>query len=154
VLRIKLKEWGKRYLPGEIIGTVTAVGAAYLAHVVYKNPLIVAYAGSIGESIGFYSTVILQNLMDANNKCKSENRNFLFSDFRKIVASIAIEFGPAGLIDDLLIRPFFMFVFPILLNNFLLGILIGKFVGDFTFYILVIMSYEFKQWHMKKKMLK
>jgi hypothetical protein len=59
-----------------------------------------------------------------------------------IVAKILLEFGPAGLIDDFIVRPFFMFWLPILLNNFTLGIIAGKIVGDVSFYFLVILSYE------------
>jgi len=52
----------------------------------------------------------------------------------------------------LLLRPFLMYVFPILLNNVMLGIFIGKIVGDVSFYFLVILSYEIikrRQNHLK-----
>jgi hypothetical protein len=151
VVKQKLKEWGKRYLPGEIVGTITAVAAASIAHIYYENLIFIAYVGSIGEAVGFYSTVLVQNLIRVNQDCRKENRNFKVSDFRKIVSRIALEFGPAGIIDDLLVRPFFMYWFPLLLNNFMLGILIGKFVGDFAFYILVILSYELNKSYKKTK---
>ncbi len=142
MVKQKLKEWLKRYLPSEIVGTITALAAATIARVYSENYIFIAYVGSIGEAVGFYSTVFIQNIINTHKNCKAEKRHFSFSDFRKIITGIALEFGPAGIIDDLLIRPFFMYVFPIILKNFTLGILLGKFAGDITFYILTILSYE------------
>ena len=151
MVKLKIKEWLKRYLPAEIVGTVTAVSAASLAHLFSENLVFIAYAGSLGESIGFYSTVLVQNILMISKKNRTENKRFAFSDFIKIMASIILEFGPAGLIDGLLLRPFFMYLFPIVLKNFTLGILVGKFVGDFTFYVLVVLSYEINKRNRKHK---
>lgn len=145
MIKQKFKEWLKRYLPAEIVGTVTAVGTASITHVFSDNHLLIAYAGSLGESVGFYSTVFIQQLLIVFKKCKLENKQFYFSDFTKIISTIVLEFGPAGIIDGLLLRPFFMYLFPLFLKNFTLGILLGKIAGDFTFYMLVILSYEMKK---------
>lgn len=149
MIKRKVKEWLKRYLPAEIVGTITAIGAASIAHLFYKNLIFTAYAGSLGEAIGFYSTVIIQSLLTKIKKNKVENKQFTFSDFSRIFTNIVLEFGPAGIIDGLVLRPFFMFVFPVLLGNFTLGILVGKIIGDITFYCLVILSYELKKKHSK-----
>ncbi len=142
MLRRKSKEWLKRYLPAEIIGTITAVGAASIAHLFSKNLILVAYAGALGEAIGFYSTILIQNIVVVREKEKIEKQIFSIISFLKILKKIIYEFGPAGVIDGLLLRPFFMYLFPLLLKNFTLGILIGKITGDITFYFLVILSYE------------
>jgi|ERR1017187_9780576 hypothetical protein len=143
MIKHKLREWSKRYLPAEIIGTLTAVGAASIAHAFSDNLVLIAYTGSIGEAIGFYSTVLIQNIIIVVNK--NRNTQFSFAHLTKIIAHLLMEFGPAGIIDGLVLRPFFMYLFPILLKNFTFGILIGKIAGDFTFYLLVITSYELKK---------
>lgn len=143
MVKKKLKEWLKRYLPAEIVGTVTALAAAVIAKFYSDNLIFTAYAGSIGEAIGFYSTILFQNILQETRRRKIENQSLKASDFVKIVTRIVLEFGPAGLIDGLFLRPLLMFIFPVLLNNFTIGILVGKIAGDFTFYILVILSYEF-----------
>ena len=143
MIKHKLREWSKRYLPAEIIGTLTAVGAASIAHAFIDNLVLIAYTGSIGEAIGFYSTVLIQNIIIVVNK--NRNTQFSFAHLTKIIAHLLMEFGPAGIIDGLVLRPFFMYLFPILLKNFTFGILIGKIAGDFTFYLLVITSYELKK---------
>lgn len=145
MVKRKLKEWLKRYLPAEIVGTITALVAASIFHFFTSNLVFIAYAGSIGEAIGFYATVFIQQLLQTNKVNKAIGKLFSFSDFMKISGAIAVEFGIAGLVDDLTLRPFFMYLFPILLNNFTLGIVLGKLVGDISFYMLVILSYELKK---------
>ena len=143
MIKSKSKEWLKRYLPSEIAGTITAVSAASVAHFFYESHVVTAYAGSIGEAIGFYTTVFIQSLITENKLKKAENSKSASRSYIQIITSMLLEFGPAGLLDGLFLRPFFMFVFPTLLKNFTLGIFIGKIVGDITFYFLVIFSYEY-----------
>ena len=144
-MKRKIKEWLKRYLPAEIIGTITAVGGASITHLFSENLILVAYMGSLSEAIGFYSTILTQHILRVNEKNRDENKLFSFYDFTKIITNIILEFGPAGIIDGLLLRPFFMYIFPTVLKNFTLGIFIGKIAGDITFYLFVILSYEIKK---------
>jgi hypothetical protein len=150
MIKSKIKEWIKRYLPGEIIGTVTAIAAAGAAHSCCDSLIVVAYCGTLGEAVGFYSTILVQDSLAAHKKLKIEKREFSVNALLKIILKLVLEFGPAGIIDGLILRPFFMYLFPLLLKNFMLGIFIGKIAGDITFYILVIISYELN----KKKKIK
>ena len=136
-------------MPAEIVGTATALAAASITRVFYDNLIFIAYAGALGEAIGFYSTVFIQNILVVGKKRKTENKTLSITDFRRIITDMVLEFGPAGIIDGLLLRPFFMYLFPVLLKNFTLGILLGKIAGDLTFYFLVILSYEMKKRHKK-----
>lgn len=145
MIKQKIKEWLKRYLPAEIIGTITAVGAASITHSFSENHIFIAYIGTLGEAIGFFSTIFIQQIVKVFKEHKREDKTFSFSDLSKIVMRVVLEFGPAELIDGLLLRPFFMYLFPICLNDFTLGILLGKIAGDISFYMLVILSYEMKK---------
>lgn len=145
-------EWLKRYLPSEIAGTITALLAAFIAKEEGYNAIAIAFAGSFGEAIGFYTTVFIKQVIEARKELKYKRDQHLpFQKYLVIIAALLIEFGPAGLIDDCIVRPFFMYWFPILLNNFTLGILAGKIAGDICFYFFVILSYEFIK---KKKPIK
>ena len=84
----KIKEWLKRYLPAEIIGTVTAVAAASITHLFSDNLLFIAYAGSLGEGIGFYSTVFIQHSILIAKGRRKENKTVSFADLSKITAHI------------------------------------------------------------------
>lgn len=146
MVRNKFKGWLKRYLPAEVIGTLTALTAASIAHIFSQNDIFTAYIGSFGEAIGFYSTVVVQHVLLFKKRHKNDSIPFSFSDFIRISLAIVAEFGIAGVLDGLLLRPFFMYLFPILLDDFTLGILVGKIVGDLAFYLLVIGTYETKEY--------
>ena len=141
----KIKEWVKRYLPAEIVGTLTAICAASITHIFSDNPIFIAYIATLGEAIGFFSTIFIQYLLIFSKKRKTENRRISLLDISKIISHILLEFGPAEIIDSLLLRPFFMYLFPLLVESFTLGILLGKIAGDIIFYLLVILSYEMKK---------
>ena len=63
----------------------------------------------------------------------------------RTVRDLLIEFGPAELVDTVLVRPLFMYLMPSLLDNFTAGILVGKLAADVVFYSLAIGAYELKQ---------
>ena len=56
--------------------------------------------------------------------------------------SVAIEFGPAEVIDSLLIRPLAFYLGPILFGSMVAGWIFAKLVADVGFYVLAIFSYE------------
>jgi hypothetical protein len=65
----------------------------------------------------------------------------LVANFRAL-RSIAIEFGPAEIIDSVLIRPVALYAGPFLLGNVVVGWIVGSIVADVGFYVLAIFSYE------------
>jgi len=142
----KIKEFSKRYLPAEIVGTCTAVCAASITHIYSDNPVSIAYIATLGEAAGFFSTIFIQHFLSFSKKRSMENRQVSLIDISKMFSHILLEFGPAELFDSLVLRPFFMYLFPLLVKNFTLGILLGKVAGDITFYLLVILSYEMQKW--------
>jgi hypothetical protein len=149
MLRQKGIGWLKRYLPAEIIGTITALMGAGTAQILHANLIVISYAGSIGESIGFYSTILIQSLVVHYRN--QTHKNISFYLLSKLLSNIILEFGVAGLIDGLFIRPLFMYIFPLLLKSVMLGVFVGKIAGDVSFYFLVILSYEFINHHKNKK---
>jgi len=133
--KLKPIEWIKRYLPAEIAGTISALLSALIARGLGYHAIIIAYAGSIGESIGFYAAVFIQQIIVAQKARKQSNDgDSKVVLYGSIIAEILLEFGPAAVLDDLIVRPFFMYWFPILLNHFSIGILAGKIAGDICFY--------------------
>ena len=150
-IKIKAKKWLKRFLSAEIIGTITAVAASYIAHYAAKNLIVAAYAGSIGETLGFYTTIIIQDVLIEQRKLKSVNKTLSFKIFIYILRNILFDFGFAEIIDSLFIRPFCMFIFPLWIKNYPIGILAGKIASDICFYVPVIISYELRIFFQRKK---
>jgi len=146
MIQQKIKEFSKRYLPAEIVGTLTAIGTASIAHIFSDNPVFIAYIATLGEAVGFFSTIFIQHFITYSKKHKIKSKQFSLSNISIIISHVLLEFGPAEILDSLLLRPFFMYLFPLLVKNFALGILLGKIAGDITFYLLVILSYEMQKW--------
>jgi hypothetical protein len=148
---IKLKSWIKRYLPAEVAGTITAITCATIVYIITKNEIITALAGTWGENIGFYGVMITRDIASAKRLHKSKRKRYTVTSFFKTLRDIILEFGPAELLDTLLVRPTMMYLFPKLLNNIQLGVFAGKIAADIIFYLPTIISYELQQIYRKKK---
>jgi len=56
--------------------------------------------------------------------------------------SVAVEFGPAELIDSVAVRPVAFYLGPQIFDNTIGGWIFGKLVSDLAFYLIAIVSYE------------
>lgn len=135
-MKQKIKTWLKRYVPAEIAGTLFALGGATITYSITENQIAAAYAGTISENIGFYGAMAVTELVKHESKPLKAIRNLI------------LEFGPAEILDTLVTRPFLMYVFPSILNNFPLGIAAGKIAADIIFYIPSIIAYELRKKHL------
>jgi len=149
-IKIRAKKWLKRFLPAEFVGTITAIAASYFAHHITNNLIVAAYTGSIAETLGFYTTIIIQDVRIEQRKLKFANKSFSFKTFMYILRNILFDFGFAEIIDSLFIRPFCMYIFPVWINNYPIGILAGKIASDICFYVPVILAYELRLFFSKK----
>ncbi len=147
-MKHKFKEWSKRYIPAEIFCAITALLSAGIVFFFTKNHIAAAYAGTWGENLGFYSFIAIRDIYHSKKHHKKNNKKYGFSSFVKNLRNLFLEFGFSEIFDSFLIRPFFMYIFPIMLNNFLIGILLGKLAADIIFYIMTISAYELKKKHL------
>jgi hypothetical protein len=144
----KTKEWAKRYIPAEILGTVGALLAAWVVYGHTHSYIVAAASGWIGEGICFYGYFISTELLLNAKKYRD------YSFFTRISLAIGVastnllvEFAPAELVDNLFIRPFAMYIIPQHLHPYPVGFLVGKFSADLIFYLLAIGGYEArKRW--------
>lgn len=122
-----LLRWVKRYGAAEILGTVGVYAGFFLAEQFEHITWISAYAGAMGENVGFYGAVIFQRMRAKEN-----------------LWLVLAEFGPAEILDSLILRPLTLFIGAESLGPGL-GLLVGKLAGDFVFYIPVIATHELMQ---------
>ena len=120
-----LLRWLKRYGPAEILGTVGVYAGFFLAQHFAHITWIDAYAGAMGENVGFYAAVIYQRLKAKEN-----------------LWHVLAEFGPAEILDSLITRPLALFIGAESLGPGW-GLLVGKLAGDLIFYVPVIITHEF-----------
>lgn len=137
-MKYKIINWLKRFLPAELLGSALAIVVSYSVLYFSHNAVLAAYAAAIADTSGFYATLFVQGMLRLNQQLKSRKQPFQPVHTWQVLQSMLIEFGPAELLDSLLLRPFFMYLFPALLHNRAWGILVGKVVSDVCFYVPVI----------------
>ena len=139
----KRREWLRRYIPAEILGTIAALLGAWAVYVHAHSFVAAAAAGWACEGIGFYGYFVTLELT-ANGK-RYRGRTI----FKRITLAVAaastnllVEFLPAELLDSFIIRPYLMYVLPQHIHPYPVGFLAGKFSADVLFYALAIAGYE------------
>ncbi len=150
-IKTKIKRWVHRFLPAEVVGTIVAIVVSSLTHYYTNNLVIAAYAGSVCETIAFYTTIIIHDALIASKQLKEEGKTLSFRSFAYLLRNIVLDFSLAELMDSLLLRPFCMYIFPIWLRNYPFGILVGKIASDIVFYLPVIISYELRIWFSERR---
>ena len=145
-IKNKFREWLKRYIPAEMCGTIIALTLAWIMYSQTHSYALGAAAGWVGEGIGFFGYFIVNELLIHTKSYAS------YSFFKRVPLVLAaagtnliVEFLPAEIIDNLLIRPFVMFVIPQYIHPYPLGFLIGKLSADIFFYIFAIVGYEIRK---------
>lgn len=144
-MKHKYKEWVKRYLPAEVLGTITAVIAARMALGMSDNALAAAAAGTLGENVGYYGYIIVRDVVSSVRRHSANQMRYGLVAFAKDMRNIIIEFGFAEIVDTFFVRPFWLYTMPRLVGHFELGILLGKLAADVTFYIPAVIGYEFRK---------
>jgi len=148
-MKTKIRDWSKRYIPAEIICTTTALVVSYLTFSLTGNYIATAYAGAISEGISYYSYIIARDINHSVKKRRTKNKKYTFKHFMKNIRNLIIEFGFSEFIDTAFVRPFLMYIFPIIFNNLPLGIFLGKIGADIIFYVPTIIAYELRKKHLK-----
>ncbi len=139
--RAKILEWLRRYGLAECGGITCAVLASFIARRATGNPVASGYAGAWGETLGYVTVLVARDLLFAARRRRDARRAFTIRDGAGVIGGLLVEFGPAGLLDTLLTRPFAMAVGTRLLG-LPLGVIAGKLVADGLFYVPVIAMYE------------
>ena len=121
--------WVVRYLPAEIVGTAAMVMAGLAVTIWTDAPALIAIAALIGESIGFYAVLAI-TIYAEQSAVAPTWRRAVVRTFMLLLA----EFGPAELLDTLLIRPAALTLGVFLLPDPLWGLLAGKVFADIIFY--------------------
>jgi hypothetical protein len=139
----KKREWLQRYIPAEIIGTITALTAAWSTFDHTHSYIAATAAGWLAEGLGFYGYFIITELLAGSRRYENH------SVFKRVSLAVTtastnllVEFLPAELFDNLVIRPYLMYLLPHYIHPYPIGFLAGKFTADILFYALAIVGYE------------
>jgi hypothetical protein len=145
----KIYSWLCRYLPAEVLGTIAALIAAMFVHRITNSDVAASLGGTWGENIGYYGYFLFKEVNHSIANYQKTNKRYRISSFLINIRNLAVEFGIPEWLDTGIIRPFLMFLFPKIVGNFPLGIIIGKIAADIVFYTGVIGIHEFRKKYMK-----
>jgi hypothetical protein len=136
-----------RYGPAEVIGTLTAVAGFHLVSAMTMSETAAAYGGTLGELIGFYGTIAAREIWSALAVDVSRGRSpgslRAWARLRGAARRIAFEFGPAELVDGILVRPLALGLAARFLGPGW-GVPIGKLAADLVFYAVIIGGSELR----------
>ncbi|MFF2370967.1 hypothetical protein [Agromyces sp. NPDC058110] len=149
ITRARARAWLLRYLPAEALGTVAAVAGAWYAHEATGSLAVAALVGSLAETVGYYTPVVVRAVhghavsprVRAIRTAHGRGRAALATAWLSL-RSIAVEFGPAELVDTLLVRPALLWTAGSLWGPNPGAWLAGKLVADAVFYAIAIVSFE------------
>jgi hypothetical protein len=98
-----------------------------------------AYGGTIGSFIGFYGLVALRDIRALPVR-RPRLRVAMMT-----ARNLAIEFGPSEMADTLVVRPAMMYLGAQLVDQALVGVLLGKLAADLVFYGIAAIGYQFRK---------
>jgi hypothetical protein len=131
--------WIKRYAPPEIAGTATMVAGGMAVAALGAPVWLVGIVGAFAESVGFYSAA-------AVGVWREQRRNFPERGRVRIVLRVLglllFEFGPAELLDTLVVRPGLLTLALVGIPHTGLALIAGKVVADVVFYILAATAFR------------
>jgi hypothetical protein len=142
-VRRKVREWAVRYLPAEILGSSMALAAAWAAHAVFGSLVTAAVAGTLGENFGYYGFAVVREAVTHAGRGVGRRPGWRVAV--GAVRGVLIEFGPAEVVDSLVARPFLIYRMTNLIDNLVVGVIVGKLAADVLFYTLVIIAYELRK---------
>lgn len=142
-LRRKTFEWLRRYAPNEIAGWVGELGGAVLTYRLTGSYAAAVVVGTIGASVGYYATAYVNGVRWSLSAQTGRSRPMRALTANVLaLRSIAVEFGPAEVVDSVLIRPVLLYTVPFLVGNVALGWVLASLAADVAFYVMAIFSYE------------
>jgi hypothetical protein len=143
-VRAKVFQWVRRYGVAECAGVTCALTASFIIRRATRSEIAAAYAGAWGESIGYSTVIVGRDFLVGARAAHAARQRFGVRRAGGVVAGLIAEFGPSGLLDTFLIRPFTMGVGARLFGP-QLGLIAGKLAADVIFYVPVIFIYERKK---------
>ena len=144
----KIREWLRRYLLADILSTVLSLATAWVIYRTTGDSVLAAFVGSAMASISFYGIIAYNDVRKSLKHHRKHDLSYGFVAYFKDLRNLIIEFGPSEILDVMAVRPFFMYLMPKIIGEFVLGTFIGKMMADVVFFIPAIVMYEVRKKHL------
>jgi hypothetical protein len=144
-MKKKVWEWLQRYVPAEVFAFTSAITLGLIGEFLFHNPVITALCGTWGDNFGFYGKILYRDVQERRKK----DEKITMGGLLKVLRNTIVEFGLPEYFDSFVFRPAAMYFFPLWTGNTVLGLVIGKFAADITFYFPTIILYELRKKYLK-----
>jgi hypothetical protein len=149
-MKQRVHEWLRRYLPAELLSAVATLAAATLVLRATHNGLRAALAATWAGNVAYFGLLLAQDVHQTRRERQRRGQAYTWRTLGQNLRALAVEFGPAEVLDSFLIRPALMYYLPRWLGHFGAGILLAKLLADVTFYIPAILSYELSKKRLRR----
>lgn len=133
--------WLNRYGVAECAGIGGALLGAIIVRDATGSAIASAYGAAWGETLGYASVIVTRDYLTEKRALRARQRSFSLRDGVRMMTALLAEFGPAGVLDTFVTRPFAMAIGTRMLG-ITLGVIVGKFAADAVFYLIVVSMYE------------
>jgi hypothetical protein len=127
----RLATWVRRYAPAELLALIGALAGYLVLEVATASHLAAAYGAAIGDNLAYYGLIV--------------TREVRARGARPAARALALEFGPAEVLDSTIVRPGCTALATALLGP-AVGVAVAKVLADLVFYAPVITTYEAQRW--------
>lgn len=145
----KIKEWLARYAVAEVLSWTVLLLFSLVCLLITDNGVLIAFLGSIIQTIAYYAYILIKDVWLKRRRLIKDGKHYTYVTFLKDVRNILIEFGPSEVLDTLIVRPAALYIGPLLIGNFTVGLLVGSIVADIIYYIPTIILYEMRKKYLK-----
>jgi len=137
--------WLRRYGPAELIALLGALAGYVLLEAATASHVAAAYGAALGDNLGYYGFIVAREI-----RAKVVGRPHPVRGAVRVCRGLALEFGPAELLDSTIVRPACVTVATGAFGM-ALGVLVAKVAADLVFYVPVITSFELQGRHANRK---
>ncbi len=130
----------RRYLPAESASVMATLAGAALAFRLTSNWEATALAGNWSETAAFYLVMVTREFISMQNRGHAR-----LTALPLVIRNLTMEFALAEALDSFVLRPVFMDGAMRMTGDLAIGIVIGKFIADITFYLPTVVSYELRR---------
>jgi hypothetical protein len=129
-----------------VLGTIAAVAGSWAAYEASGSIVVAAVAGTITEGVGYYALVVVRGIrghlgsLRVTRVRRRSGRGALA--IALTLRGMAAEFGPAEVLDTVVVRPALLIVAAAWLGPDPTAWLVGKLAADVVFYVVAIASFE------------
>lgn len=135
-VRARVWFWVRRYLPAEVVGTLSALLVGLAVFAWSASPILTAVAATYAESVGFYA-VLAVVVYREQRYIRIPRRQVAVRTVLLLVA----EFGPAEIFDTVFLRPAAISLAVWVMGDPFWALLVGKLAADVVFYAIAAGSF-------------